>query len=94
MIYLEWFTFPDSEKEFDFFLKQKRTCYDSYYPFQILSRHHFRRIDFAPVTILYGGNGTGKTVYIIKAAAKISKAKVMQVEADESEKKEEIPFII
>ena len=42
MIYLEWFTFPDSEKEFDFFLKQKRTCYDSYYPFQILSRHHFR----------------------------------------------------
>lgn len=61
MQYLDWFTFPDGEVEFDFFLKQKRTCYDTYYPFQILSRHHLRRIDFAPVTILYGGNGSGKT---------------------------------
>ena len=64
MIYLDWFTFPDEEVEFDFFMRQKRTCYDSFYPFQILSRHHFRRIDFAPVTILYGGNGTGKTTAI------------------------------
>ena len=71
MIYLEWFTFPDSEKEFDFFLKQKRTCYDSYYPFQILSRHHFQRIDFAPVTILYGGNGTGKTTAVNVIAEKL-----------------------
>lgn len=61
MQYLDWFTFPDGEIEFDFFLKQKRTCYNSYYPFQILSRHHLRRIDFEPVTILYGGNGSGKT---------------------------------
>lgn len=61
MQYLDWFTFPDEEVEFDFFLKQKRTCYNSYYPFQILSKHHLRRIDFAPVTILYGGNGSGKT---------------------------------
>lgn len=61
MQYLDWFTFPDEEVEFDFFLKQKRTCYNSYYPFQILSRHHLRRIDFAPVTIFYGGNGSGKT---------------------------------
>ena len=72
MIYLEWFTFPDSEKEFDFFLKQKRTCYDSYYPFQILSSHHFRRIDFAPVTILYGGNGSGKTTAINVIAEKLN----------------------
>ena len=37
MIYLDWFTFPDEEVEFDFFMRQKRTCYDSFYPFQILS---------------------------------------------------------
>ena len=71
MLYLEYFTFPDSDREFDFFVKQKRTCYDSFYPFQILSRHHLRRIDFEPVTILYGGNGSEKnsslrgTVYLI-----------------------------
>ena len=64
MIYLEYFTFPDSDREFDFFLKQKRTCYDSFYPFQILSRHHLQRIDFEPVTILYGGNGSGKTTVL------------------------------
>lgn len=61
MIYLSHFTFPASEQEFDFFLGQKRTCYDSYYPFQILSRRNLRMLDFEPVTILYGGNGSGKT---------------------------------
>ena len=71
MIYLDCFTFPDSDEEFDFFLRQKRTCYDTYYPFQILSRHHFRRIDFEPVTILYGGNGSGKTTALNVIAEKL-----------------------
>lgn len=71
MIYLDNFTFPDSDMEFDFFLRQKRTCYDSYYPFQILSGRRFRRIDFEPVTILYGGNGTGKTTALNVIAEKL-----------------------
>lgn len=61
MIYLSCFTFPDTEREYDFLLEIKRTCYDSFYPFQVLSRHRLRRLDFEPVTILYGGNGSGKT---------------------------------
>lgn len=61
MMYLTQFTFPTGEQEFDFFLGQKRTCYDSFYPFQILSRRKLRMLDFEPVTILYGGNGSGKT---------------------------------
>ena len=64
MLYLKQFSFPDSEREFDFFLRQKRTCHDSYYPFQILSKHGLTRLDFDPVTILYGGNGSGKTTAI------------------------------
>ena len=71
MIYLDYFTFPDGGMEFDFFLRQKRTCYDSYYPFQILSARRFRRIDFEPVTILYGGNGTGKTTALNVIAEKL-----------------------
>lgn len=71
MIYLNYFTFPNSDMEFDFFLKQKRTCYNSYYPFQILSKHAFCRIDFEPVTILYGGNGTGKTTALNIIAEKL-----------------------
>lgn len=61
MIYLSQFTFPTGEQEFDFFLGEKRTCYDTFYPFQILSRRNLRVLDFEPVTILYGGNGSGKT---------------------------------
>ena len=64
MLYLSHFSFPDSEREFDFFLQQKRTCHDSYYPFQILSKHALTELSFEPVTILYGGNGSGKTTAI------------------------------
>ncbi len=71
MIYLDFFTFPESDMEFDFFLSQKRTCYDTYYPFQVLSKHQFRRIDFEPVTILYGGNGSGKTTALNIIAEKL-----------------------
>jgi len=62
--YLMHFTFPDSEREFDFFLPQHRTCHDSYYPFQVLSRRSLTELAFEPVTILYGGNGSGKTTAI------------------------------
>jgi len=60
MVYLNNFTFPNEDMEFDFFMEVKRTCYDSFYPFKILSAHGLERIDFEPVTILYGGNGSGK----------------------------------
>ena len=36
MVYLSHFEFPSKEREYDFILAQKRTCYDTYYPFQIL----------------------------------------------------------
>ena len=71
MLYLEKFTFPDAEEEFDFFLEQKRTCYDSFYPFQVLSKHQFKQIDFEPITILYGGNGFGKTTALHVIAEKL-----------------------
>ena len=61
MIYLSEFTFPDADREFDFRRGVKRTCYDSVYPFHVLSGRGLRRLSFEPVTILYGGNGSGKT---------------------------------
>lgn len=75
MIYLESITFPDAEREFDFFLGQKRTCYDSYYPFKILSRHNLNRLDFELITILYGGNGSGKTTALNVIAEKLGLAR-------------------
>lgn len=61
MIYLSHFSFPDIEQEYSFVMGQKRTCYDTFYPFQILSKNHLSMLDFEPITILYGGNGSGKT---------------------------------
>lgn len=70
MIYLHAFSFPNEEREFDFFIKIKRTCYDSFYPFKILSRKSFETIEFEPVTILYGGNGSGKSTALNVIAEK------------------------
>ncbi|MCB2340237.1 AAA family ATPase [Clostridium estertheticum] len=71
MVYLNFFTFPNEDMEFNFFMKVKRTCYDSFYPFKILSGHGLERIDFEPITILYGGNGSGKSTALNVIAEKI-----------------------
>ncbi|MFR1709681.1 MAG: AAA family ATPase [Clostridium sp.] len=71
MIYLNTFIFPNGDMEFDFILGEKRMCYDSFYPFKILSNHEFERIDFEPITILYGGNGSGKSTALNVIAEKI-----------------------
>ncbi|MCI5649053.1 MAG: AAA family ATPase [Fusicatenibacter sp.] len=71
MIYLESISFPDADREFDFILKEKHTCYDTFYPFQILPRHHLEQLVFEPVTILYGGNGTGKSTVLNIIAEKL-----------------------
>ena len=75
MLYLSKFSFPDVEKEYDFIMGLKRTCYDTLYPFQILSRHQLTRLDFEPVTILYGGNGSGKTTALNVIAEKMGLAR-------------------
>ena len=53
-------------------MAQKRTCYDTFYPFQVLSKHGLTRLDFEPVTILYGGNGSGKTTALNVIAEKLA----------------------
>ncbi len=69
--YIQCFRFPDEDMEWDFAMSIKRNCYDSFYPFQILTKHHFRQIDFEPITILYGGNGSGKSTALNVVAEKI-----------------------
>lgn len=70
MVYLKSFEFPDDDAEFDFLLGVKRKCYTSFYPFKILSRRRFERIDFEPITMLYGGNGSGKSTALHVMAAR------------------------
>ncbi|WP_133014682.1 AAA family ATPase [Clostridium cuniculi] len=72
MIYLNSFKFVDEVREYNFILDEKRTCYDSFYPFKILSKNQFERIDFNTITILYGGNGSGKSTALNIIAEKIN----------------------
>ncbi len=71
MIYLSHFEFPDREQEYDFTMGQKHTCYDTFYPFLVLSKHGLKMLDFEPVTILYGGNGSGKSTALNVIAEKL-----------------------
>ena len=71
MIYLSNFKFPHIEQEYTFLMGIQRTCYDTVYPFKILSKHQLTRLDFEPVTILYGGNGSGKTTALNVIAEKL-----------------------
>ncbi len=61
MVYLSSFYFPDRERENDLFFSERRTCFDTYYPFGILSHKNITELSFDHITFLYGGNGSGKT---------------------------------
>lgn len=72
MIYLDNFIFPNEDQEFNFFMSIQRKCYDSFYPYQVLTKKGLTRIDCDPITILYGGNGSGKTTALNVIAEKLS----------------------
>lgn len=72
MLYLTHFTFPDADREFDFRLTVKRTCYDTLYPFGVLSAKGLTEIVFEPITILYGGNGCGKSTALNVIAQRLN----------------------
>ncbi len=61
MLYLSRFTFPDEDREWSFFMSVKRQCYNTFYPFKVLSSRGLTQLAFEPITILYGGNGSGKS---------------------------------
>ena len=53
------------------FFWDKRTCYDSFYPFKkVLSRHGFERIDFEANNNFIRRNGSGKSTALNVIAEK------------------------
>jgi len=64
VIYLSEFYFPSQNSEANYLAESPRakmTCYDSFYPFGLFAGRGLKALDLADVTILYGGNGSGKT---------------------------------
>ncbi len=69
-MFLEAFTFPDADAEHAFFMRKRANCYTSFYPYQTLCTR-LSRIDFEPITVLSGSNGSGKSTALNVIAEKL-----------------------
>ena len=76
MLYLQRFQLPGQERE-DAFLSDHlnprtlRTCYPTKYPFHVFRYRRLPELEFAPVTIFYGGNGSGKSTLLNVVAERL-----------------------
>ncbi|MBQ8432640.1 MAG: AAA family ATPase [Clostridia bacterium] len=70
MLYLESFRLASADQEVGFLLsfphQLEMRCYDhnNVYPFKLFPEKGLEELTFAPVTLLYGGNGSGKSTVL------------------------------
>ena len=69
--YLHDFTFRSDAEEWDLCRAEKRTCFEVLYPFGIFPLKGLGRVEFDPVTIFYGSNGSGKSTVLNIIAARL-----------------------
>lgn len=70
-LYIKDFYFPSDNRETGFLLGEKRTCFSSVYPFKLFPEKELRHLSFSsPITVLYGGNGSGKSTVLNLIAEK------------------------
>lgn len=70
-MYLTRFTLPPVGVQEQFINDEKRTCYKSFYPFGVFGPREMPSFTFAPITIFYGGNGSGKSTILNVMAEKL-----------------------
>jgi len=70
-LYLSAFYFPGEEAEAEFLFGLKTTYDQTVYPYGVLPKAGLDEIIFRPVTILYGGNGSGKSTALNIIAEKL-----------------------
>ena len=71
MIYLRDFEFHDSYYEHQILSLEHRTCFRDIYPFDVFPAVGLTKLAFEPVTLLYGGNGSGKSTALNIIASKL-----------------------
>ena len=78
MQYLTSFRFASADEEDGFVLSYphqlEMQCYShtNVYPFKLFPQKQLRELHFAPVTLLYGGNGSGKSTVLNLIAEKLA----------------------
>ncbi len=63
-LYIESFSMLTREQEEDFLFYDRRTLLTSKYPFNIFRYRELPTFEFGPITILCGGNGSGKSTIL------------------------------
>ena len=75
MLYLKKFSLPQRWDEEGYFAggspKTRRTCYTTKYPFGVFRYRELPVFEFEPVTVFYGGNGSGKSTILNVIAEKL-----------------------
>lgn len=75
-LYLKEFNFPTIEKESTWIHNNlHHKCFNTFYPFHVISQRGLEKLEFEPITILYGGNGSGKTTVLNIIAEKLGLAR-------------------
>ncbi len=69
-VYLRSFLFPTGEDENMFFNRQVMTCFNTFYPYGVFNGR-LPELNLTPITIFYGGNGSGKSTILNVIAEKL-----------------------
>ena len=69
-MYLRRFDLPGERAESAVIKGEKRTCFNTFYPFNIFPQKALTNIEFDKITMFYGGNGSGKSTLINVIAGK------------------------
>ena len=64
MIYVKKLRLPSEVQEIKVIEGEKRTCFNTFYPFKIFPEKRLREVEFDRVTLFYGGNGSGKSTLL------------------------------
>lgn len=72
MVYAKKLFLPSEKAEIVAIKNEKRTCFNTFYPFKVFPEKRLFEIDFDGITIFYGGNGSGKSTLINVTARKMN----------------------